>query len=86
MIVVWILAGALLVAAALLSGYRLIAGPSTLDRLVATEMTASVCLSAMGAWAAYTGNSAILAALVALALLGFIGSISVPRFRVSDDE
>ncbi|QDQ98360.1 monovalent cation/H+ antiporter complex subunit F [Tomitella fengzijianii] len=84
--VVWILAGCALVAAALLAVYRLIAGPSTLDRLVATEMAASVCMSGMGAWAAYSVDSSVLAALVALALLGFIGSISVPRFRRRDRE
>ncbi len=84
--VLWVLSGCVLVAAALLAVYRLIAGPSTLDRLVATEMTASVCLTGMGAWAAYSRNSAVLAALVALALLGFIGSIAVPRFRVRDRE
>ncbi|WP_182346602.1 monovalent cation/H+ antiporter complex subunit F [Tomitella gaofuii] len=86
MSVIWILAGCALVAAALLAVYRLIAGPSTLDRLVAAEMTTAVCLSGMGAWAAYSVDSAVLAALVALALLGFIGSISVPRFRRSDRE
>ena len=86
MTVLWILAGALLVAAALLAVYRLIAGPSTLDRLVASEMVASVCMSGMGAWAAYSVNSSVLAALVAFALAGFIGSIAVPRFRVRDRE
>ncbi len=86
MTVLWILSGALLVAAALLAVYRLIAGPSTLDRLVASEMTASACMSGLGAWAAYSVDSSVLAALVAFALAGFIGSIAVPRFRVSDRE
>ena len=78
------IAGVFLVLAALLSVIRLLRGPSTLDRLVALEMVASVCLSGMGAWAAFSQESAVLPALVALALLGFIGSISVPRFRVRD--
>lgn len=84
MTVTFIVAGAFLVAAAALCVYRLVRGPSTLDRLVALEMVASVCLSALGAWAAFSQDSGVLAALVALALLGFIGSISVPRFRVRD--
>lgn len=78
------IAGVFLMLAALLSVYRLVRGPSTLDRLVALEMMASVCLSGMAAWAAFSQESAVLPALVALALLGFIGSISVPRFRVRD--
>ncbi len=80
------IAGVFLVLAALLSLYRLLRGPDTLDRLVAMEMIASVCLSGMGAWAAFSEESAVLPALVALALLGFIGSISVPRFRTRDRE
>lgn len=84
MTVTMTIAGIFLVLAALLAVYRLLAGPSTLDRLVALEMVASVCLSGMGAWAAFSQESAVLPALVALALLGFIGSISVPRFRVRD--
>lgn len=78
------IAGVFLMLAALLSVYRLVRGPSTLDRLVALEMMASVCLSGMAAWAAFSQESAVLPALVALALLGFIGSISVPQFRVRD--
>ena len=78
------IAGVFLVLAAILSIYRLLRGPDTLDRLVALEMVASVCLSGMGAWAAFSEESAVLPALVALALLGFIGSISVPRFQTRD--
>lgn len=82
--VTFAIAGIFLVAAAVLAVYRLVRGPGTLDRLVAMEMVASVCLSGMGAWAAFSEESTVLPALVALALLGFIGSISVPRFRVRD--
>lgn len=81
MTVLWILAASCLVAAAAATVYRLVAGPTVLDRLIAAETTVAVCLSAMGAWAAYSRESTILSAVVALALLGFIGSISVPRFR-----
>lgn len=86
MTVTFTIAGIFLVLAALLTMYRLLRGPSTLDRLVALEMVASVSLSGMAAWAAFSEESAVLPALVALALLGFIGSISVPRFRVRDRE
>lgn len=86
MTVTFTIAGIFLVSAALLTMWRLLRGPSTLDRLVALEMVASVCLSGMAAWAAFSQESAVLPALVALALLGFIGSISVPRFRVRDRE
>lgn len=81
MIILWILAGACLVGAAAATLYRLVAGPAALDRLVAAETIVAVCLSALGAWAAYSRESTVLAALTALALLGFIGSIAVPRFR-----
>ena len=80
-----IIAGVILVAAALLTAYRLLAGPSSLDRLVAMDTLIATAICGLSVWAAYTGDTTIVPAIVALALVGFVGSVSVARFRVSDD-
>lgn len=86
MTAVMIIAGAMLVVAALLTTYRLLAGPGSLDRLVAMDTLVATAICGLAVWAAYSGDTSIVPAMVALALVGFVGSVSVARFRVSDES
>ncbi|KJF23282.1 MULTISPECIES: monovalent cation/H+ antiporter complex subunit F [Rhodococcus] len=79
-----IISGVMLAVAAVLTTFRLIDGPSSLDRLVALDTIVAVAMCGLAVWAAYSGDTTIVPAIVALALVGFIGSVSVARFRVSD--
>jgi multicomponent Na+:H+ antiporter subunit F len=81
---VWLIAAIILLAAATLTMYRLLAGPNTLDRLVAVDTLVAVTMCALAAWAAYSLDSTVLYGIVALSLISFLGSISVTRFRVPD--
>jgi multicomponent Na+:H+ antiporter subunit F len=81
---IWILAAVMLSAAAAITMFRLLAGPSTLDRIVALDTLVAVTMCAIGVWAAYSLDSTVTYGLTALALIGFIGSVSVARFRVPD--
>ncbi|WP_101950492.1 monovalent cation/H+ antiporter complex subunit F [Mycobacterium sp. 3519A] len=83
---VWIIAAVMLTAAAALTMYRLLAGPSTLDRLVALDALVAVAMCAIGTWAAYSLDTTVTYGLTALALISFVGSVSVARFRVPDIE
>ena len=65
---------------------RLLAGPSTLDRLISLDMLAAVAQCGIGVYIAWTRDTTPAAALVALALVAFLGSVSVARFRVHDAE
>ena len=65
---------------------RLLAGPSTLDRLVSLDMLSATAQCGIGVYIAWTRDTTPAAALVALALVAFLGSVSVARFRVDDDE
>jgi multicomponent Na+:H+ antiporter subunit F len=82
--VVWIIAAVLLSAAAAIITFRLLAGPSTLDRLVALDAIVAVAMCGVGLWAAYSLDSTVTYSLTALALISFVGSVSVARFRVPD--
>ncbi|OHT81165.1 monovalent cation/H+ antiporter complex subunit F [Mycobacteroides saopaulense] len=84
MSLVWQIAAVLLIAAATVTMYRLLAGPNTLDRLVAVDTLVAVTMCALAAWAAYSLDSTVLYGIVALSLISFLGSVSVTRFRVPD--
>ncbi|MBF6211208.1 cation:proton antiporter [Nocardia puris] len=86
MTVVAIVAAVLLSAAAILTSYRILAGPSTLDRVVGIDSLMAIAMAGLAVWAAYSGDTAVVPAIVALALVGFLGSAAVTRFRVRDDR
>lgn len=83
--VVLVIAGVLLIAAAVITTFRLLDGPSTLDRLVAMDTILAVSMCGLAAWAVYSRDTTIVPAIVALSLVSFVGSVSVARFRVKDE-
>ena len=84
--IVWIIAAVMLTAAAALTMYRVLAGPDTLDRLVAVDTLIAVTMCGIGTWAAFSLDPTVTYSLTALALISFVGSISVARFRVPDTD
>lgn len=85
MTVVTIIAGILLLTAAGLTMFRVLAGPSTLDRMIATDTLVAVAMCGLAVWAIDTGDTTVVPAVVALSLVGFLGSAAAARFRVRDD-
>jgi multicomponent Na+:H+ antiporter subunit F len=86
MTIIWIIAAVMLTTAAILTMFRLLAGPSTLDRLVALDALVAVTMCAIGTWAAFSLDTTVTYGLTALALISFVGSVSVARFRVRDTD
>lgn len=86
MTTVWILAAVMLIAATAVTLFRMLAGPSTLDRLVALDTFVAVTMCAIGTWAAFSLDTTVTYGLTALALISFVGSVSVARFRVRDTD
>jgi multicomponent Na+:H+ antiporter subunit F len=83
---VWIAAAVMLTIAASVTMIRLLTGPSTLDRLVALDTLVAVTMCGIGVWAAYSLDTTVTYGMTALALISFVGSVSVARFRVPDVE
>ncbi|WP_433532050.1 monovalent cation/H+ antiporter complex subunit F [Micromonospora sp. CA-263727] len=81
-IVLVIVLASLLSVAALLAVVRLYRGPSLLDRVIAADMLLATMVGAIGAEAAINRHATTLPVLVVLALLGFVGSVSLVRFAV----
>ncbi|KZM71020.1 monovalent cation/H+ antiporter complex subunit F [Nocardia terpenica] len=86
MTVVALIAAILLIGAAVLTSYRILAGPGTLDRVVGVDSLVAIAASGLAVWAAYSDDTSVLPGIVALALVGFLGSAAVTRFRVRDDR
>lgn len=59
---------------------RLVLGPSVPDRIVALDNLLYVVVIGIAVAAATTGSGAFLGVLVAVALLGFVGTTTVARF------
>ena len=83
---VWIISMVMLQVAFVLTSYRVFRGPSTLDRLVGVDTMIAMIICGLGLWVAASYDTTIVPAIVALSLVSFIGTISIARFRVRDDE
>lgn len=84
--VVWAISGVMLLTAVLLTMYRSLRGPTTLDRLVGIDTLIALIICGLAIWVAATYDTTIVPGIVALSLVSFIGTVSVARFRVRDDE
>lgn len=73
-------------AAGLLCLVRLTLGPTSLNRTIAMDVFIAVSVGALGTQAALTRDSTILPVLVALSLLGFVGSVSIARFAGRENK
>ncbi|MDG4767082.1 monovalent cation/H+ antiporter complex subunit F [Solwaraspora sp. WMMD406] len=80
MTIVAVVVTVLLGTAALLTVGRIIRGPSLLDRVVAAEVLIAIIVGGLAAEAAINRHATTLPVLVVLALLGFVGSVSIVRF------
>ncbi|UXA18572.1 cation:proton antiporter [Mycobacterium sp. SMC-4] len=86
MTAIWWASAVILCLAATITMYRVLAGPNTMDRLVATDTLVAVMLCGLATWAAYTLDTTVKYGIVALSLMAFVGSVSVARFRVPDKD
>jgi multicomponent Na+:H+ antiporter subunit F len=86
MTVVLAICMSLLAIAAVLLVVRIARGPTMLDRVVALDVLLAATICALALEAAVNRHTSTVPILVALSLLGFVGSVSVARFtRGSDD-
>ena len=65
---------------ALLALVRLARGPSLLDRVVATDTLLVIISAGLAVYAALNRNPTVVPVLVVVALLAFVGSVSVARY------
>ncbi|WP_199183204.1 monovalent cation/H+ antiporter complex subunit F [Cryobacterium sp. Y29] len=72
--------------AALFSAYRIVVGPSVLDRVIASDVLVATVICALGAEMALNRHTDNLPVLLVLALFAVLGSLSVARFLPGRDS
>ena len=75
-----------LATAALLALLRIAKGPTMLDRVVALDVLVAVVVIALCVEAAANRHATTLPVIVVLALLGFVGSVSVARYAAREEQ
>lgn len=85
MTVVLVIAGVMFGAGALCAVYRIIRGPSILDRALAADVLLAIAISALGAEMAVNRHADTLVVMLVLALFAVVGSISIARFMAKQD-
>ncbi|GAA1921232.1 monovalent cation/H+ antiporter complex subunit F [Microbacterium aoyamense] len=71
--------------AALLTLWRIIVGPSILDRAVASDVLLTLIMCVLGAEMAINHHTRTLPVLLIIAAVGVFGSISIARFVARRD-
>lgn len=77
---------AMLAAGAAMAMIRVEGGPSILDRLVALDIITNILIIGLAVEAALNRRTETVPVLVALALVGFVGSVGVARFASVEPE
>jgi len=84
--IVAIIAGILFALGGLLAVYRIVRGPSVLDRVIASDVLVATVICALGAEMALNRHTDNLPVLLVLALFAVLGSLSVARFLPGRDS
>ena len=85
LVVGW-LVGLMLFAAAVLKVIRIIRGPSVLNRTLSSDVLVTTLICAVAAEATLARHETTLPVIVTLALVAFVGSVSVARFVARDTD
>ena len=81
-----LVAAALLVVSFLITVWRIITGPNSLDRLVGMDGLTAMFQCALATYMCWSLNTTVASAMLVIALLGFISTVSVTRFRKRDNQ
>lgn len=85
MTVVMVIAGLMLTAAAVLSVIRVTIGPRMLNRALAMEVVLAVVIAGLALEAAFNRHTATIPVMLAMAMVGFVGSVAVARYMGGRD-
>jgi multicomponent Na+:H+ antiporter subunit F len=86
MTVVVVICAVLLTAAAVMALIRAERGPTMLDRTVAFDTITAILIGAVAVHAVATGRTDTVPVILALSLVGFVGSVAISRFAAAEPE
>lgn len=79
------IAAAMFVISFLLTTWRIVKGPNSMDRLVGMDGFIAMSQCAVAVYICWTLDTTVTNAMLVVALLGFISTVSVTRFRKRDN-
>lgn len=77
-------AASLFMLAFILTTWRIVRGPNSLDRLVGMDGFTAMFQCSMAVYIAWSLDTTVTATMLVVALLGFISTVSVTRYRKRD--
>ena len=83
MIVIIGIAALLLFASAVLTLWRMVQGPTGLDRIIASDVMVAIAIAAAALYSVLARNATGLPILLGLSLVGFTGAVGVARLITS---
>ena len=84
--VIFIITSVLFTIAALLTVYRIVRGPSILDRVIASDVLLTTLLLVIGAEMVINGHTRTIPLMVVLAATAVFGTIAVARYVSKQDK
>ena len=84
MTVVYVICFTILLVAGLMALFRVERGPSMFDRILGVDVSTAVLIGTVALIAAATKRGDLVPVLIVLALVGFIGSVSIARFAAAE--
>lgn len=81
-----LIVGVLFSAGGVAALYRVIRGPSLLDRVIASDVFVVTIMCVLGAEMAFNQHTETLPVLLVLAAFAFLGSVSFARFMAKQDQ
>jgi multicomponent Na+:H+ antiporter subunit F len=81
-----IVAGVMFGIGALAAVYRIVTGPSLLDRVIASDVLVVTIMCVLGAEMAVNHHTDTLPVMLVLGMFGIVGSVSVARFMAKQDS
>jgi multicomponent Na+:H+ antiporter subunit F len=84
--IVFVVVGILLTAAALLALYRIVRGPSLLDRMIASDMLLTTIILVVGAEMVYNSHTNNVPMMLVLAAIAIFATVAVARYVSKHDR
>lgn len=86
MTVIFIVVGVLFSAAALMALYRIVRGPSILDRMIASDVLLTTLILVLGADMVYNGHTRSVPIMLVLSAIAIFATVTVARYVSKQDR
>jgi len=86
MSIIYLVVGVLFTVAALFTVYRIVRGPSILDRMIASDVLLTTLMLVVGAEMVYNGHTRTIPLMVVLASTAIFATIAVARYVSKQDR